>query len=138
MPRFRFFFPALLLLWAGPGLGANTDPRKAVELPPIDPSFLPMEPIDVPIVDGGRLDGVLHVSITLQAKGADEAAELGKRMPELRAAALPAVIEFARLCASRFAPVDVERLSAMVAPPVKRVAAGIDKVLIVKVYAAQR
>ncbi|EZP80148.1 hypothetical protein BV97_03562 [Novosphingobium resinovorum] len=137
MPRFRFFVPALLLC-AAPAFAANTEPRKAVELPPPDPTFLPMEQIDAPIVDGGRVDGVLHVAITLQAKTADDAAALAKRMPELRAAALPATIEFARLRASRFSPVDVERLAGMIAPSVKRVDPAIDKVLIVKVSATER
>lgn len=126
------------MLAAAPVLGANTDPRKPAELPPPDPTFLPMEPIDAPIVDGGRIDGVLHVSIVVQAKTADDAAMLGKRMPELRAAALPAALEFARLRASRFAPVDVTRLAAMLTPPVRRVDGAIDKVLIVKVSATEQ
>ncbi|WP_232493720.1 hypothetical protein [Novosphingobium kaempferiae] len=121
-----------------PAFAANTDPRKAAEMPPADASFLPLEEIDVPIVDGGRVDGVLHLTVVVQAKTGDDAAALGKRMPELRAAVLPAAIEFARLRASRFAPVDVARLSAMIAPPLKRVDAAIDKVLIVKVSAMQR
>lgn len=129
---------ALLVATPIPALAANTDPRKAAEMPPADASFLPLEEIDVPIVDGGRVDGVLHLTVVVQAKTGDDAAALGKRMPELRAAVLPAAIEFARLRASRFAPVDVARLSAMIAPPLKRVDAAIDKVLIVKVSAMQR
>lgn len=117
---------------------ANTDPRKAAELPPPDPSFVTLTPIDAPIVDGGRVDGILHVSLVVKANSAGTAAELGKRMPELRAAALPATIEFARLRASRFTPVDVSLLAESIAPSVKRVdGAGIDEVLIVKVSATE-
>lgn len=128
---------ALLLLWAAPVLAANTDPRKAEELPPPDPIFLSLDPIAAPIVDGGTVDGVLHVSIVVQAKSAEEATDLGKRVPKLRAAALPAAIEFARLWASRFTPVNVERLGAMLTTAVKRADASVDKVLIVRVSARE-
>lgn len=128
----------LPLAWAAPALPANTDARKAVELPPPDASFLAMEQIDAPIVDGGRMDGVLHVLVTVQAKSGDDAAAIGKRMPELRAAALPAAIEFASLRASRFSPVDVERLAEMIEAPVKQIDPTIDKVLIVQVSATER
>ncbi|MGF7154983.1 hypothetical protein [Novosphingobium gossypii] len=128
----------LPLAWAAPALPANTDARKAVELPPPDASFLAMEQIDAPIVDGGRMDGVLHVLVTVQAKSGDDAAAIGKRMPELRAAALPAAIEFASLRASRFAPVDVARLAEMIEAPVKRIDPTINKVLIVQVSATER
>jgi hypothetical protein len=127
---------ALLLVAAAlPAQAANTDPRKPAELPPADATFVPLQPIDVPIVDAGRIDGVLHVSIVVQARSEQDAAALTERMPELRAAALPAAIEFARLRASRFAPVDVSRLAETIAPPVRQVNAAIAKVLIVKVSA---
>ncbi|AXB75353.1 hypothetical protein [Novosphingobium sp. P6W] len=134
---YRRVAAVLLLAAAVPVHGANTEPRKAAEVPPADASFVTMQSIDAPIVDAGRVDGVLHVTITVQAKSEDEAAALTKRMPELRAAALPATIEFARLRASRFAPVDVERLAATITLPVKRVDATVDKVLIVKVSATE-
>ncbi|TDW65275.1 hypothetical protein EDF57_103458 [Novosphingobium sp. PhB55] len=114
---------------------ALAEAKKPDPLPPPDPSFVVMEPIDAPIVDSGRLDGVLHVSITVKTKSAANAAELAKRMPELRAASLAAAIEFARLHASPYTPVNVARLSAMMAPPIKRLDKGIEKVLIVKVSA---
>ncbi|MEE4452380.1 hypothetical protein [Novosphingobium resinovorum] len=141
MPSLRLpaaLLTPVLLAWAVPALPANTDPRKPAEMPPADPTFLPMEQIDAPIVDGGQVDGVLHVTITVQARTEDDAAALGKRMPELRAAALPAAIEFARLRASRFAAVDVARLAEMLTPPLKRVDPAIDKVLIVRVSATER
>jgi hypothetical protein len=133
----RAVVAVMLLTAAMPVQATNTDPRKAAEVPPADATFVALEPIDAPIVDGGRVDGVLHVTIVVQAKTSEDAAGLAKRMPELRAAALPAAIEFARLRASRFAPVDVMRLAATLASPVKRIDHAIDKVLIVKVSATQ-
>lgn len=135
---YRCASAALLLAAAVPVQGANTEPRDAAELLPVDSTFLALEPIDAPIVDGGRVDGVLHVTLVIQAKSEDEASALSNRMPELRAAALPATIEFARLHASRFAPVDVARLAATIAPPVKAVDRAIDKVLIVRVSASEQ
>ncbi len=122
-------------LAAAAATSAQAETKKADAVPAPDPSFVVMEPIDAPIVDSGRIDGVLHLSITVKAKSAENAAELAKRMPELRAASLAAAIEFARLHASPYTPVNVARLSAMVAPPLKRLDKGIEKVLIVKVSA---
>ncbi len=136
--RHRLALAALLLAASVPAGAANTEPRKFAEVPPADPTFVALQPVHVPIVDGGRIDGVLHVTIVVQARTAVEAAALTPRMPQLRAAALPAAIEFARLRASRFAPVDVPRLAAMIAAPVKAVDAGIDKVLITRVSATER
>lgn len=113
----------------------ETEAKKADPIPPPDPSFVVMEPIDAPIIDSGRIDGVLHLSLAVKTKSAENAAELTKRMPELRAASLAAAIEFARLHASPYAPVNVARLSAMMAAPIKRLDRGIEKVLIVKVSA---
>ncbi|GEM_PF-1100606 len=113
----------------------KTEAKKADPIPPPDPSFVVMEPIDAPIIDSGRIDGVLHLSLAVKTKSAENAAELTKRMPELRAASLAAAIEFARLHASPYAPVNVARLSAMMAAPIKRLDRGIEKVLIVKVSA---
>ncbi|MFC6622723.1 hypothetical protein [Novosphingobium panipatense] len=134
----RAFFSALMLLWTAPALAANTEPRQAEELPPPDPIFVSLEPIAAPIVDGGRVDGVLHLSIVIKAKSADDAAALGKNIPKLRAAALSAAIEFARLWTSRFTPVNVGRLAAMLKTSVKRADNAVDTVLIVKVSAREQ
>ncbi|KPH62811.1 MULTISPECIES: flagellar basal body-associated FliL family protein [Novosphingobium] len=128
---------ALLAVTLGLAASAHAEDKKADPLPPPDPSFLAMDDIDAPIIDSGRIDGVLHVSIVVKTKSAESAAELAKRMPELRAASLAAAIEFARLHASPFTPVNVARLSAMMSPPIKRLDAGIEKVLIVKVSATE-
>lgn len=98
-------------------------------------TFVPMEEISVPIVDAGRIDGVLRVSIVLEARDAAGAASLAQRMPELRAAGLGAAIEFARLHASPFTPVNVRKLSDALTPALRGVDPGIARILIVKVSA---
>jgi len=97
--------------------------------------FVAMDEISVPIVDAGRIDGVLRVSIVLEARDTAAAAGLARRMPELRAAGLGAAIEFARLHASPFNAVDVRKLSEVLAPALRRIDPAIARVLIVKVSA---
>jgi hypothetical protein len=98
-------------------------------------TFCSMEEISVPIIDAGRIDGILRVTLVLEARDATSATELGKRMPELRAAALAEAIEFARLYASPFTPVDARKLAASLTPALRRVSPLIKRVLIVKVAA---
>jgi len=98
-------------------------------------TFVAMQEISVPIIDASRIDGVLRVSIVLEARDAAGAASLAQRMPELRAAGLGAAIEFARLHASPFTPVDVRKLSDTLAPALRNVEPGIARILIVKVSA---
>jgi flagellar basal body-associated protein FliL len=99
--------------------------------------FVAMDEISVPIVDASRIDGVLRISITLQARDANDAAKLAKRMPELRATSLSAAMEFARLHASPFTPVDARKLAAMLTPALQRVDDSITKILIVRLFALE-
>ena len=98
-------------------------------------TFVAMQEISVPIVDARRMGGVLRGSVVLEARDAASAASLAQRMPELRAAGLGAAIEFARLHASPFAPVNVRKLSDTLAPALHSVEPGIARILIVKVSA---
>ncbi|WP_375195248.1 hypothetical protein [Sphingobium sp.] len=98
-------------------------------------SFITMEEISVPIIDASRIEGALRVSVVLQARDADGAAELARRMPELRMAGLSAAIEFARLHASPFSAVDAARLSSALTHALKGMDKRIAEVLIVKVSA---
>ncbi|HUD95462.1 hypothetical protein [Sphingobium sp.] len=108
-------------------------PGHAAEVQGTD--FVTMDEISVPIVDASRVEGVLRVSIVLQMRDADGATRLAQRMPELRAAGLSAAVEFARLHASPFTPVDARKLAAAMTPALSRVDAGIAKVLIVRLSA---
>jgi hypothetical protein len=100
-------------------------------------SYLPLSDISVPIVDAGRLDGVLRVSIVLQTYNGEAADQLKEKMPQLHADSLSATAEFARLYASPYSPVDVQRLSEEIAPALRRNNMGIRKVLIVNVSAKE-
>lgn len=108
----------------------------AVPPAPVDPATLvKLDQIDAPIVDAGRIGGVLHLTLVVEARTSATASALAKRMPELRSASLAAAIEFARLRASPFTAVDVERLQQTLTPALRRVDPGIARVLIVRATA---
>ena len=100
-------------------------------------NFVPLEPISVPIVDGGRTQGTLRVKLVLAM--ADEAAAAGATatLPKLRAASVATVLEFARLYASPHAPVDAGRLAAELKKTLHGADAGVRRVLIVEVVAVR-
>jgi flagellar basal body-associated protein FliL len=121
-----------LCAMAGAGFVGATDARAESATAP---AFVPMEEIAAPIVDTSHLDGVLRVSLVLQAKDAEAAADMTKKMPELRATTLAAMLEFGRLYASPLAPVDARKLSEHLNPALKKANPAIVNVLIVKVGA---
>lgn len=109
---------------------------EATQAVPFNPANLvKLEQIDTPIVDAGRIDGVMHVQLVVETDSAATANDLSGRMPELRAASLAASIEFARLRASPFTALDVSKLSQTLTPALKQVDPGISRVLIVRATA---
>lgn len=110
-------------------------PAAAAQAETFSDRFVYMPEISAPIVDAGRLDGVLRIRVVLQPRTSTAATRLADRMPVLSAAGLSAAMEYARLYASPYTTVDVEKLTASMAASLKRVDAGIGKVLIVKVTA---
>jgi len=101
----------------------------------LDPQFVTMSEITTPIFGESRIEGALSVTLVLEASSADVAGALRGRMPELRATALTAALEFSRLYASGYTPVDAARLSADLNAAMKRAHPGIARVLIVKINA---
>lgn len=97
--------------------------------------FVDMDEISVPIVDGSRVDGTLHVKLVIDAADADSASRLSDNRPALRQAALSASLEFARLQASAFAPVDVSALDAALSGAISAIDKAGSHVLIVEVSA---
>lgn len=128
MKRIALF--AALLGLAAPASGAAPEPAETGS-----EAFVTIPEISVPIVDAGRMDGVLRVSIVLQTHDIAAANRLSAQMPDLQAAGLSAAVEFARLYASPYTPVDVEKLSAELAPALVHGDAGVRKLLIVNVTA---
>lgn len=111
---------------------------KSGEAPKLDPSLVPMDEITVPIVDGARMEGVLRFTLVLRARDADEAAELGRKITQLRSAALLAGLDFARLRASPYRAVDVQRLADNLDTALKAADPTVEQALIVRVGASAR
>ena len=65
------------------------------------------------------------------------AAEAGARLPALRANALAAAMEFARLYASPMTPVNVDRLASGITTALRRGDGQVARVLVVEVEASR-
>lgn len=102
---------------------------------PLDPQFLTMPPIVVPIIGSDRIDGSLRLKLVLAASDTASLARLTERLPELRAVSVAGAIEFSRLYASPQTAVDARRLSADLTTALRAADPGIARVLIVEVSA---
>jgi len=96
-----------------------------------------MAPLSLPIVDTGRLEGVLQLKLVLDLADDAAASRAEDRMPVLRSAALSAGLEFARLHASGLRPVDAVRLDADMTAAMQAADPAITRVLIVEVAATR-
>lgn len=111
---------------------------KSGEAPKLDPSLVPMEEIAVPIIDGARLEGVLRFTLVLRARDADAAADIGRDIARLRSTAMIAGLDFARLRASPYRAVDVQRLAMDLDSALKAADPAVEQALIVRVGAVAR
>ncbi len=126
----RVFRTSLVAVVAGIAcIGATEGPKI-----PVAPGMLTIAPIQVPIVDGGHVQGLLTVKLVLDSDGGDGAAVTAAE-PRLRSALLSATGEFARLRASPYIPVDATRLSAEVSAAARRELPAVKRVLITEVSA---
>lgn len=122
---------AALSSLAGGGMAA-----VGSQVPAEEPSaFLSVDDITTPIFSTGGIDGSLSMSVAIQTSNETMVRELREKMPELRAAILTSTLEFSRLYASGFTPVDAERLDGELSSALKRVHPGAEKVLILKLSA---
>jgi hypothetical protein len=124
---------ALLVIAAGGIASASVtglSPAGAAE-----PHLVPIEMLEVPIVDSGHLDGTLRVRFTVNAASGSDADALGERLPELRSLALGAATEFSRIYASGLAPVNAEILKSKVKAALQQDHPEIADVLVVQVSA---
>lgn len=100
--------------------------------PAPDAAFKSLAPLTAAIVDGGQIQGQLKV--TLAVSGSDETA-LDQGIPLIRAAAVSALSEHARLRASPYAAVNAEALSHDLDKAVRKAAPAVSRVLLVRVEA---
>ena len=99
------------------------------------PHFVEMEPVSAPIIGSGRMDGVLQIGLVLEAGTAADAERLRDRMPALRDASFLSALEFSRLHASGYMPVDAVELGQRLTEAVKEAEPAVRQVLIVQLSA---
>ncbi|OWK28342.1 hypothetical protein [Sphingomonas mucosissima] len=98
--------------------------------------LVPLEEIRVPIVDGARSDGVLRITLVLEAGDAAAAEKLSAQLPVVRAASVAAALEFGRLYASPMMPVNAEQLAGDLKNALHD-AGGVHRVLVTQVAATR-
>lgn len=79
-----------------------------------------VEPIEVPLFEGGAVAGRLQVRLALQASSTDAALRLYLQRPEVRSVLLLALIDFDRAECGPLAPINVERMSGALNQAIKR------------------
>ena len=99
--------------------------------------LVPMDEIRVPIIDGNRADGALRLKLVLEAADGAAAEKATASLPVLRSTAVASALEFARLYASPFMPVDASRLSEEMTTALRTQDSGISRVLLVEVAATR-
>lgn len=141
LPR-TVLFPALaglmLLLpapMAGAGSASAEDGEKAASAvdPDAPPVFVPIEGLQVPIIESGEMGGRMRLEIVLQGVSADMLPTIRHDLPRYRDQAYAAALEYARLHVSPYAAVDARRLSGALDSALKDPALA--RVLIVRVSA---
>jgi len=122
---------SLLTIAAGSASSSATGAATEVETP----RLVVLDPIVVPIVASGHMDGALRLKLVLSAKDEAGQARLTEKLPELRAASVAGAIEFARLYASPLSPIDALRLSHDLQAVVHAQDNDVERILIVEVAA---
>lgn len=97
------------------------------------PAIVTMETLAVPIIDNGQIAGRMELGLALVATDADAATRLALAAPRLRATAMVAALEFARLQATPYRAIDVGALMARIAPALR--SPDVSRVLVLKVWA---
>ncbi len=131
IPVAIMMLPALAL--PDPAWAARPADKSAVK--GMAPEFVAMDGITTPIFGESRIEGALSVTIVLETANPAAAAALQRQLPQVRAVALSTTLEFSRLFASGFTPVDARRLSRSLNAALKPAFPGIGRVLIVKLSA---
>ncbi len=116
-----------LLSGAGTVTAARPDPIMKIE-----PHFVTLDDIAVPIIDGDVISGRLRFRAVIAAKDDAAQSRLMTMKPRLRSESLIAGIEFSRLHASGLRPVDAVALTAALTRSLKQFHPDIGQVLLVK------
>lgn len=123
------------LTLAGTGAFAATAADDAAGNAAVEPHLVPMQELSLPIIDGNRLEGSLHVTVVLAAEDVAAAERVTANLARLRSASLGAALEFSRLHVSPMRAVNAEMLSQDLTAALKQEEPGIGRALIINVAA---
>ncbi|GAA4217478.1 hypothetical protein GCM10022253_16150 [Sphingomonas endophytica] len=98
-----------------------------------DARYVWLDEIVLPIFGESQMEGKVHVRLVLDAGDKAGAAAVHARLPRLRARALSALLEFARLNASPYAALDARALSVSLNRALRAEDRQIARVLIARV-----
>lgn len=118
---------------AGEASAADAAAPKAEDEAAQPPVFVPIEGLQVPIIESGEMRGRLRLEIVLEGVSTAALPAIRRDLPRFRDQALSAVLEHARLHVSPFAAVDAVRLSATLDTTLKD--PSLKRILIVKAAA---
>jgi len=100
-----------------------------------DARFVTLDEIVTPIFGESRIEGTLTARLVVETADYKVAAALRPGLPRIRAAALTTTLEFARLNASGYAPVDAPSLGMVLNRAVRAADPRVRRVLIVRLGA---
>lgn len=123
-----------LTLAATGAIAAASEGESAIDVAH-EPQLVPMQAISLPIIDGDRLDGSLHVTIVIAASDLAAAQRVTAALPRLRSASLATTLEFSSLYASPMRAVNAQMLSRDLTEALQQEEPGIARALIVNVSA---
>jgi hypothetical protein len=103
--------------------------------PSVEPHFVTIPEVVVPIIDSGRLNGRLRFGVVVDAADAESAARLTADVPRLQSDLIATGIEFSRLYVSALTPVDAKALAIEVDRSLRSQNPDVSRVLIVNVSA---
>lgn len=117
--------------------GASVAFASSEERTPMLAELVPLSSMSVPIMGGDRLDGVLDITLVIEAKDPAGAELLRQNLPILRDACLSAAIEFGRLRVSAQSPVDAAALISQINMAARSKDPHVDRVLLTMVFARE-
>jgi len=79
-----------------------------------------VEPIELPLFEGGTVAGRMRVRLALQATNTDAALRLYQQRPEARSALLISLVDFDRAECGPLTPINAERMSTMLNGAIQR------------------
>lgn len=97
--------------------------------------LLSINPISVPIIESGRINGQFRVVLKLVPQTPEDGAVLSAHLPAIQSILLSAANEYARLNVSTFRPVNIKTLRKLLLAAVRKPGHKVKDVLVIDALA---